>query len=234
MKPAFDAYGDRYDDVMKESIGFLGRQHEFYTRIKAECLLERLRRLYGATDSLRVLDIGCGTGKTDGFLLASLGELCGTDISSASIERARRDHPQVRYEVYDGRRLPFEDSSFDAAFLICVLHHVEPEDRAALVREARRILRPGGAVFIFEHNPFHPLTRLAVARCEFDRDARLLPRREADVLAAEAGFRVADAQYILYLPFQCPCGKIPESWRRRIPLGAQYFVEGVNDAMAAS
>ena len=230
MKPTFDEYGESYDEVMKKSIGFMGHKHDYYTQAKADRLLGNLRKLYGETRTLRVLDVGCGIGKTDGFLAPHLGQLCGVDISSASIERAHRENPQVQYEVYDGRSLPFENASFDAAFLICVLHHVAPEERVALLREVRCTVRPGGAVFIFEHNPFHPLTRMAVARCEFDRDARLLSRRTAAELVREAGFSLLDSQYLLFLPFKAPFLRGTDFLRRNIPLGAQYFVAGVNHA----
>lgn len=230
MKPVFDAYGESYDDVMKKSIGFLGRQHDYYTRAKADCLLEHLTELYGDTGTLRVLDVGCGIGKTDSFLFPTLGKLCGVDVSASSVERARRENPQVDYAAYDGENLPFEDALFDAAFLICVMHHVEPAARVALLREVRRTLRPGGALFVFEHNPFHPLTRLAVARCEFDRAAQLLSRRTAANLLNEAGLIPRNSQYLLYLPFHVKGLRAPEVWRRKIPFGAQYFVSGVNHA----
>lgn len=229
MKPVFDEYGASYDDVMKKSIGFMGRGHDYYTQAKAEHLLVSLQELYGDTRKLRVLDVGCGVGKTDALLFPNLGKLCGVDVSSASVERARRENPQVDCRVYDGETLPFGNASFDAAFLICVLHHVVPEARAALMSEVRRVIRPGGAVFVFEHNLFHPLTRLAVARCEFDRDAQLFSRGAAAALLAEAGFAPLDEQYILFSPFRIPGLSSPRFWRRKIPFGAQYVVSGVND-----
>lgn len=230
MNPTFDKYDKSYDELVKKSIGFMGRKHDYYTQVKADCLLENLQKLYGEARTLRVLDVGCGIGMTDRFLSPSLEKLAGVDISSASIERARRENPMVRYEVYDGRTLPFGTGLFDAAFLICVLHHVALDERVALMREVRRTLRPGGAVFVFEHNPFHPLTRLAVARCEFDREARLLSMRTAEDTLLKAGFSLLDSQYILYLPFRLGNLRGTDSMRRNLPFGAQYFVSGVNHA----
>lgn len=230
MKPLFDGYSESYDDVMKKSIGFLGQKHDYYTEAKVEHLLGNLKKLYGSTQTLRVLDVGCGIGKTDGFLFPNLGSLSGVDVSSASIECARRENPQVHYETYDGQTIPFEDGSFDAAFLICVMHHVVPEERVALLREVRRTVRPGGAVFIFEHNPLHPLTQLVVARCEFDRDAQLLSMRSAADDVRKAGLSLLDSQYILFLPFKLKILRGMVSLRRILPWGAQYFVVGVNHA----
>jgi len=228
VKPVFDAYSDRYDDVMKKSIGFFGRQHDYYTQAKVDSLFEQLKKLYGDTESLRVLDIGCGVGKTDAFVSPRVGTLCGVDVSAVSIERARVENPQVEYKIYDGKTLPYEKASFDVVFLICVLHHVDPAERLALLRDARRVVRLGGAVFIFEHNPFHPLTQLVVARCEFDRDAQLLSRRAAANLLNEAGWTLLDAQHILFLPFRVKMLRGFNFIKRAIPFGTQHVVSGVN------
>jgi len=226
MKPVFDSYGESYDDVMKKSIGFMGQNHDYYTQAKADCIIDVLHRHLGDTKRLHVLDVGCGVGKTDGFLFKNLGKLSGTDISAASIDRARRDNPQVNYEVYDGRTLPFANASFDAAFLICVLHHVLPAEREALLLEVRRVLKPGGVLLVFEHNPFNPLTRLAVFRCEFDRDAQLLTRHLSARLLEAAETSVFEQSYILVSPFKIRGGEWIERKCRRIPLGAQYYVAG--------
>jgi len=227
MKPLFDTYGESYDEVMKKSIGFMGQKHDYYTQAKADCILDVLQRLHdGDTRELKVLDVGCGVGKTDGFLFPGLGELAGVDISPVSIEQARRENPQVHYESYDGKSLPFADGTFDAAFLICVLHHVVPAAREALLREVRRILRPGGVLLIFEHNPFNPLTRLVVARCEFDRDAQLLSRHLSARILEETGVPVFEQRYILVSPFRLKGAGWVEYKCRRIPLGAQYYVAG--------
>ena len=230
MRPVFDAYGESYDDVMKKSIGFMGQGHDYYTSAKADCILDVLQRHFGNTEKLQVLDVGCGIGKTDGFLFHKLEKLSGVDISSVSIERARRNNPQVHYKVYDGHTLPFAAASFDSAFLICVLHHVVPAERNALLQDVRRVLKPGGVLFIFEHNPFNPLTRLAVARCEFDRDAHLLSLRMAADNVRRSGFSLQDSRYILFLPFKLKILRGLAFLRRVIPFGAQYFVTGVNHA----
>ncbi|MCC7300997.1 MAG: methyltransferase domain-containing protein, partial [Verrucomicrobia bacterium] len=101
MKPVFDSYGESYDDVMKKSIGFMGQNHDYYTSAKAHRILDVLQRQFGDTKKLRVLDVGCGVGKTDGFLFPELGNLTGVDVSSVSIDKARRQNPQVHYESYD-------------------------------------------------------------------------------------------------------------------------------------
>jgi len=228
MKPdSFDAYHESYDKLIDNSIGFMGVEHDFYTKAKAECLVRCLRRMYGSTSALNVLDVGCGVGKTDTILVPHFNALSGVDVSAACIERAKHDNPSVQYSGYDGGALPYTAARFDAAFMICVLHHVAPPERVELLREVRRVIRPGGSVFVFEHNPFHPLTRFVVARCVFDRGVSLLSRRETVGLLREAGLRYDDSQYILYVPFDLHRLEFPAVFRRWFPFGTQFFASGV-------
>ena len=226
MKAEFDAFSESYDETIRKSIGFAGRSHDFYTEAKARWILALLREHLGDPSQLSVLDVGCGVGHTDQFVHFQIGQLSGIDLSERSIERARSLNPTVSYASYDGSRMPFADGTFDAAFIICVLHHVPPADRPALMREIARVLKPGGLLMIFEHNPLHPLTRLSVARCELDRDAILLSARTSRCLLREAQFDLVASEYLLYLPFHTPTTNRFRTLRRWLPFGAQYVAAG--------
>ena len=115
--------------------------------------------------------MGCGVGLTHGSL-SRIGKLHGVDVSPSSIERARAANPDVEYAVADAASLPYDDAAFDVSFAVGLLHHVPVDVRDAVVRELVRVSRR--LTVVFEHNPRNPLTRLAVARCEFDDDAILL------------------------------------------------------------
>ena len=226
MEPLFDEYGETYDEAMKKSIGFMGQNHDYYTVAKVNRILDVIQRHHGDPRNRHVLDVGCGVGKTDRLLEPHIGPLTGVDVSSASVERAHRENPTVHYESYDGRILPFQNESFDVAFVICVLHHVLPEDRVPLLTEMKRVLKPGGLLLVFEHNPFNPLTQLAVARCAFDRDAQLLSRRLSGRLLNESGLSILEQRYILFSPFPFKGANWIEQQFHQIPLGAQHYVAG--------
>jgi ubiquinone/menaquinone biosynthesis C-methylase UbiE len=155
------------------------------------------------------------------------GRLCGTDVSTASIEQARLRNPSVEYEIYDGEVLSYSDSSFDCATAICVMHHVPPEKWLGFLNEILRVVRPGGLVCIIEHNPFNPLTRFAVARCVFDQDAVLLRAGQTQRLMAEAGLKNVDTHYFLLLPSAAAPVRRIERSLRRLPFGAQYATWGI-------
>lgn len=90
----------------------------------------------------RLLDLGCGNQPYRSFLPPGV-DYIGLDYPPT---RAAL-HPRVRPEVYgDARNLPFADRSFDAALCFQVLEHVDRPE--AVIREIRRILKPGGLAFL--------------------------------------------------------------------------------------
>ncbi len=220
----YDAYRHRYREELDRSVAFAGRSHEFFTRAKADELVQLARRHLGDPAAVDALDVGCGIGLTDAHLAGRFRSLTGVDISPGVLETAAAANPGVRYELAAPDRLPFGDGTFDLAFSICVVQVVPPAARARFASELARVTRPGGLVAVFEHNPYNPLTRLAVRRCEFGGDARMLARRDATRLLEREGLAVVDTGYVLLFPTRRdPLLRIERalSWA---PLGAQYYV----------
>jgi len=88
----------------------------------------------------RLLDVGCGTG----WLADHFADYTGVDGSSDAVATAQaRGRNVLHHDVAEP--LPFADASFDAVVMKDLLEHVP--DPVALVREVRRVLRPGGRVF---------------------------------------------------------------------------------------
>jgi SAM-dependent methyltransferase len=225
MTELFDSYDKSYAAIVQSSIDFSGLPHSFFQRAKADVLCNLIDRNFGAGKPA-MLDVGCGVGSFHPLLGGMVGRLCGIDVSTASIARARADNCQVEYQAFDGKTFPYESASFDLVTAICVLHHVEPAEWPRFMAEARRVVRPGGLVCIIEHNPLNPLTRLAVARCEFDRDAVLLGAGKTRRLMAESGLGEIAARYFLLLPWAGKYAQRIESGLCHLPLGAQYAAWG--------
>jgi SAM-dependent methyltransferase len=202
----FDRVGPGYEAAVARSIRFAGRPHDVYTRAKVDALLRLARQRLTGTPA-RALDVGCGIGLADRHLMPYVDSLHGVDVSEAMVEQARLRNPGVEYRFYDGSVLPYDSEQFDLVFAICVLHHVEPEARGALLRELRRVARPGGLIAVFEHNPRNPLTRRVVHTCA-------------------AGVDVTDEEYLLVFPWRARLLQALERRLARVPLGAQYVVAG--------
>src|SRR3984957_11326759 len=194
MTELFDSYRSNYREVVQSSIDFSGLPHSFFMRAKADMLRELIAQRLGAEKPV-MLDVGCGVGSFHPLLRGMVGRLCGIDVSTASIAQARADNTDVDYRDFDGVNFPFPDAGFDLVTAISVMHHVSLTGWAPFVSEMCRVVRPGGIVCIIEHNPLNPLTRLAVSRCEFDKDAVLLHAARARALMADAGLHDARSHY---------------------------------------
>lgn len=103
---------------------------------------------------LRVLDAGCGEGAPAPIFAEHGCTVVGVDVDEPSLENAKTllKHTafggQVEFQRADMRHLPFEDATFDLVWSSAALHHVA--DKRAVVRELKRVLKPGGRLAIRE------------------------------------------------------------------------------------
>lgn len=111
----------------------------------------RSLELLGAKPGERVLIDGCGTGADLQFLPAGV-DVVATDITPAMVERTRRRAAglgrTVDARVMDAQALEFADASFDTVVLHLILAVVP--DPLAAIREAGRVLKPGGRAVVFD------------------------------------------------------------------------------------
>lgn len=125
-----------YYDLVVDKIGILNSE-----RIIIQKYIDR---------RCRILDIGCGAGRTT-IGLKKLGyKSVGIDISERMIEKAKQRDALIDFTVADVLRLPFNNESFDAAFFsfngLMLIPNIENRKKAII--EVKRILKPGG-YFIF-------------------------------------------------------------------------------------
>ena len=123
-----------------------------------------------STDA-RILDYGCGYGRTL-YELASLGyaNTVGVDFAPRMIERGRRSFTTLDLRTTQALPLAEADASFDAILLLAVLTCIPDDDeQARLMHELRRLLRPGGVLYLSD-------MPLQTDRRNLARYARALPR----------------------------------------------------------
>lgn len=135
-----------------------------------------------------VLDIGCGGGSLVRELFARGSRPIGVEISDDQLAAAvaRDGGTGARYLVGRAQALPLADSSVDIAVFMRTLHHVPPGELVQALREARRVLRPGGALYVAEplaQGDYFALTRLVEDELDVRRAAQAALGE-----AASAGF----------------------------------------------
>jgi SAM-dependent methyltransferase len=102
-----------------------------------------------------VVDIGCGGGALVRALTALGARVTGLEISEQQLAPALAHDGEsgARYLIGRAQELPLEDGSVDVAVFMRTLHHVPADAMLAALLEARRVLRPGGVVFVAEPLP---------------------------------------------------------------------------------
>jgi len=128
----------------------LGHPSQVWTR-GLERRLEIMRRHVDLEDK-SILDIGCGVGAFVRRLREFSSRVAGIDVDRERVTEGGKAVPDLALAV--GERLPFADGAFDVILLHEVLEHVT--DDQATLREANRVLRPGGRVVIFCPNRLYP------------------------------------------------------------------------------
>lgn len=107
--------------------------------------LEIAQALPRASTSMRVLDVGCGSG----YIAHHLSAILRTGVIGIDLEETTQ--APIDYRSFDGARFPVDSNSLDVVLFCYVLHHAQ--DFAALLGEVRRVLRLSGQVVIYEDIP---------------------------------------------------------------------------------
>jgi SAM-dependent methyltransferase len=215
-------------DIDKE-ISFFDRfesEHGDYD-VLAEASYERiLKAMFGGIrlrPGMTCVDLGCGTGAFTRRLRTLDLELTGVDISPRSIDRAVAIGGGPGYVIGDVCNCPLPSSSYDFVTMSGVLHHLTTDAvRVQSMREAFRLLRPGGRFLSYDPNAASPSMFLyrdprsplysPVGKTE---NEVLLSRRQITSDLVAAGFSDAQASGLSGIAFRYVEGGLA---RKLLPL----------------
>lgn len=123
------AYAKKYFGIT-----VLEKQHTYFTRLCKK----------GAS----ILDVACGPGRDVRYFMDKGYKVIGIDYSRGMIREARKRTPRGDFREMDMQRLDFDDETFDGLWVKSVIHHLPKKEAEKAVREFRRVLKPGGVLFI--------------------------------------------------------------------------------------
>jgi ubiquinone/menaquinone biosynthesis C-methylase UbiE len=181
MQPA--AYDVVHD--LEESHWFFVARRRILSRLLDETL--------GGVSNPRILDVGCGTGATMGFL-ERYGEVTGIDVSPQALKYAR-EQGRSRLCLAHGEHLPFVEGSFDLVTALDLLEHLEQETVG--LGEMWRVLRKEGRLLAM-------VPAFGFLWSDFDRFSghyRRYTSRELRNKVESAGFEISRLSYFNTLLF---------------------------------
>jgi SAM-dependent methyltransferase len=226
-KAEFDAFADEYRLTHASNIKVSGESPEFFHEYKVADVATALGPARAAT-CLNILDFGCGVGNSLPHFRRHFprSDLTGLEVSHRSLAIAEQRFPDIAKLVqFDGDGpLPFPSQCFDVIFAACVFHHIGAHEHLSFFQEWLRILKPGGTAFVFEHNPYNPLTVRAVNTCAFDANAVLIKPARLISLLKHAGLSDVRCHYRIFFPHVLRRFRPAEPYLAWLPLGAQYRV----------
>lgn len=200
----YDQFSDLCTDIFGGCIHF-GYFDNPAERLAIGAATDRLTSLVAERLSLgpgqRILDVGCGTGKPAAQIASAAGaRVLGISISNRQIELAQaqygttRQPGQVCFQFANAMDMPFADGSFDGAYAIESLFHMD--DKATALAHIGHTLRPGGRLVIADFFLDEPLAGsdadILTQFCQLCQAPPLCTAREYRDLLQQAGFEVIE------------------------------------------
>jgi 2-polyprenyl-6-hydroxyphenyl methylase / 3-demethylubiquinone-9 3-methyltransferase len=142
----YDELEEKWYTDWRHPIALLRKENE----ARNPWILRTIHRVLGPQQN--VLDVGCGGGLLSHTLAEAGHRAVGIDLSSKSLQMAQMCDRTgaIRFVQGNAMELPFAEASFDAVCAMDLLEHVEEPIR--VIREASRVLRPGGLFFFHTFN----------------------------------------------------------------------------------
>ena len=209
-----------YEAMLNQGIGLSGENQEFFIAGRIQDL-----RLRVPPSPRRILDFGCGTGKSCAKLaeVFPAAQIVGADLSEDALRHAKTSFGSNRLMFANIADLPHLEP-FDLCYINGVFHHILPSERHSTLVMIRELLTPGAHLALFENNPWNPGARMVMRRIPFDRDAIPLSFLEARARIKAAGFFVYGTRFLFYMPKALAPLRFIEPLFVNVPLGAQYYV----------
>jgi len=191
---------------------------------------ERAIDRYFIKSGARVLDVGCGAGRTTRPLSERGFDVVGVDVSEEMVRAARSLFPEIEFHLADATDLEFGSDRFDyVLFSHNGIDYIHPErERKRALSELHRVLKPGGVLAFSSHNAWYRFPAL-LADHTFLRTfylnkanaGRLFDRRKVDIREANLDTYMSNPLKQRHQLRECGFDLLEVVGKRRTPL--KYF-----------
>lgn len=179
-----------YERGARSTTPLAGTKHRDLHQRLTEAALER------CPEPQRVLDMGCGFGKSTKPFYEALGKgkVEGIDLSAPCLRLAARDASEAaRFRQVDATRTDYPDASFDLVTSTMLLHELPPREVEKVLAEAARLLKPGGRMvhldFLPADDDFARLIHFGHARRNNEPYMEPLAKMDLPAVLERLGFR---------------------------------------------
>lgn len=147
---------------------------------------EIIEEILGSLEGAEVIDVGCGDGQLTRMLTRRGAHVTGIEVSPRALARARAVQPvgDERYMQGLAEDLPVKSRSADVVIFLNSFHHVDEQGQPKALKEAARVLKEGGILFISEplpEGPYFQLMRVAHDETAVRNRAQEVLRHAAEV-----------------------------------------------------
>jgi 2-polyprenyl-3-methyl-5-hydroxy-6-metoxy-1,4-benzoquinol methylase len=213
----FNKYSNSYEKVTQKKLNFFNKSREYFDSYKVKTIKENL-----GNNIESILDYGSGIGLATKFFLDFFpaARIYAYDISDESIKILKESYPNIntnQKEIFNRK--------FDLITCFGVFHHINKEERLKYLKLISNMLKDTGKLFIFEHNPYNPVTRHIVSNCPYDENVELISMKEFISYAKKEKLLVCNKGYTLFFPERLKYFRKFEKKIRWLPLGGQYYLE---------
>lgn len=219
----FNEVSREHTEDLNRNLALAGGDSAFFYKAKIARIQQRLK-----SPPRLILDYGCGVGTLTAMLSEAFpsARVVGFDPAEKGIQVANEKlgHSPERLAFESGRAPSVSDA--DLVVAAGVFHHIAWNDKQASMDLLFRTLRPGGNLFVFEHNPISPLTRVIVSRAKMDEGATLIYHWQMRRMMRKAGFGATSTTFISFFPPFCGPLLRLEPYLGWLPVSAQYLSVG--------
>jgi SAM-dependent methyltransferase len=237
----FDKLVEDYNETVVKDFGKFGKYRDTAFVYKADYMKYLLEN-----EPKNILDFGCGIGSFIPYLHDSFKntKLYGCDISSRSIEIAKKNYPYCDFAIVETINDLQIYKEIDCIIVNTVLHHIPQNEHEYWVNGLYNILTKnencaggGGVIVIFEHNMKNPITKSFVKRSKIDENAVMLNPRYCKRLLMNKFYdtKIGDKEILLrrdnvklrytyFSPWRNKFFATIEKFLFWLPLGAQYCI----------